>query len=203
MQQVEKDHYVFDNYCYFDRWSSYYYQLKFLLKYQPESILEIGVGDGVVKYYIKNNTKISYSNVDIASDLNPDIVGSIESLPLKDGSYDIVCAFEVLEHLPFDKFENCLLEMKRVARSSVMISLPHFGPPVQFYLKLPFLPPIKFAGKFKLPLKHVFNGQHYWELGKKGYSVSRVKKILSKHFEIVEEYIPFENQYHHFFILKK
>lgn len=203
MQQVEKEHYVFDNYCYFDRWASYYHQLRFLLKYKPESILEVGVGDGVVKDYITNNTKISYRNIDIAPDLHPDILGSVEALPLDDGAFDIVCAFEVLEHLPFNKFETCLIEMKRVARSHVMISVPHFGPPIQLYFKLPLLPAFKFSCKLPLPYKHVFNGQHYWELGKSGYSVSKIRKLLSRHGHLVEEYIPFENQYHHFFILKK
>ena len=55
--------------------------------------------------------------------------------------------------------------------------------------------------KLPLPIKHKFNGQHYWEIGKKGYSTKKIRKIIKKYFKIQKEFIPFENQYHHFYIL--
>lgn len=203
MQQVNKKHYSFTNYCQPDRWASYYYQLREILEQRPSSVLEVGVGDGVVKQYLLNNTNVTYKSLDIAEDLDPDIVGSVENIPLLDDSVDIVVAYEVLEHLPFEKFEKTLSELKRVSRNTVIISLPHFGPPVKFSFKIPFLPEIRFAFKIPFPKKHVFNGEHYWEIGKRGYSVRKIRSLIKKCFIIQKEFIPFENQYHHFFILSR
>lgn len=203
MKQVYKKHYKFEEYCYPDRWISYYYQLWEVLALNPCSILEVGTGDGVLKNYLKTNTAIEYKNLDVAEDLESDIVGSVENISLADNSFDIVCAFEVLEHLPFDKFEKSLNELNRVSKKHVIISLPHFGPPVKFSLKVPFFREIKFAFKIFLPVKHKFNGQHYWEIGKKGYSPRKIREIIKQHFKIEKEFIPFENQYHHFYVLKK
>jgi hypothetical protein len=202
-KQVDKQHYTFDRYLYPDRWGSYYYQLREVLKADPKSVLEVGAGDNVLKNYLTRNSGIKHTSIDIADDLHPDVIGSIEQLPFGDNAFDITCAFEVLEHLPFEKFEQCVLEMKRVASQYVMISVPHFGPAVKFNLKVPFLPDIRFAFKIPFPKKHEFNGQHYWEIGKKGYPPTLIRNILQKHLTLIKEFVPYENQYHHFFILKK
>jgi ubiquinone/menaquinone biosynthesis C-methylase UbiE len=141
--------------------------------------------------------------MDIASDLSPDIVGEVTAIPLPDNSTDVVCAFEVLEHLPFDHFEEAVRELLRVSSGHVAISLPHFGPPVFFDLKVPFLPRLRFAKKIPFPKKHVFDGQHYWEIGKRGFPPRRVRSILRKSGTLLKEFVPFENQYHRFYILKK
>jgi len=203
MKQVGKEAYTFLKYCYPDRWASYYAQLREVIELAPQSVLEVGTGDGVFKNVIRHNTDIAYQNIDVAEDLKPDIVGSVENIPLPEGSVDVVVAFEVLEHLPYEKFEGALTELARVARRAVVLSLPHFGPPLTFSFKIPFLPDIRFAWKIPYPRKHVFNGQHYWEIGKRGYSVSKIRAALSRHFVIEKEFIPFENQYHHFFVLSK
>ncbi len=202
-KQVNREAYNFDKYLHLDRWSSYFFQIKEVINLSPVNILEIGVGDGVFGQYIKNNTKIGYKNLDIAEDLNPDYVGSVCDIPVKDGVFDLVCAFQVLEHLPYCDFGKALMEMRRVASNNVIISLPHFGPPIKFMFKFPFIQEIKVATKLKLPLEHTFNGQHYWEIGKKGYSKRDVRREIEKYFRIIKEFVPFENQYHRFFILKK
>ena len=201
--QVDKNNYKFEKYSYLERWGSYYYQIKEALKSAPKNILEIGAGDGVFGDHIKRNTTISYKSLDVAPDLNPDVVGDILSLPFPDDSFDVIVAYEVLEHIPYENFEKALSEVARVSKKHAVISLPHFGPPIKFSIKIPFLPEIKIALKLPYPKKHVFNGQHYWEIGKKGYSPRKIKKVLEKHFEVIKDYVPFENQYHHFYILEK
>jgi SAM-dependent methyltransferase len=203
MQQVPKEHYEFDRYLGFDRWSSYYYQVREITSLAPTSMLEIGAGDGFLKRFIQGATAISYRSMDIAADLRPDIIGSAESIPLRDGAVDVVVACQVLEHLPFDKFEKALRELGRVSRRHVLISLPHYGPKVKLSLKLPRIKEIRFAAKLAFPQKHVFHGQHYWEMGKQGYSLSKVRGILKTIFTIEKDFIPFESQYHHFFLLRK
>jgi SAM-dependent methyltransferase len=202
-KQVDRHAYRFERYTGLDRWSSYHYQLRELLALKPASVLEIGVGDGVVRQYLKTQTGTAYTSLDVADDLGADVIGDVRSMPFETASFDASCAFEVLEHLPFEDFEAALGELARVARTHVLISLPHFGPPVKFLLKLPFLPELRFAFKIPYPKAHAFNGQHYWEMGKKGYPASRIRAALLKHGEIIKEFVPFENQYHHFFVLKK
>jgi ubiquinone/menaquinone biosynthesis C-methylase UbiE len=201
--QVRKEHYNFEKYSHLGRWASYYYQLKSVLVLKPKNILEVGVGDKVFGDFIKNNTNIDYKSVDVDKELKPDFVGSVQNLPVKDSSFDVACAFEVLEHLPFEEFEKNIIELGRVSRKNVVLSLPHFGPAVLFLLKVPFLKVVKFSFKIFLPKEHKFNGEHYWEIGKKGYSTSLVRKVILKYFKIIDEFVPFENQYHHFFILEK
>lgn len=202
-KQVDKSTYAFDRYTKIDRWSSYFYQIREIVSRRPHSVLEVGVGDGIVRDYLRSHTGISYKSLDVAADLTPDIVGSISAIPLPDNTVDMVCAFEVLEHLSFDQFEMSVFELFRVSKRHVVVSLPHFGPPVLVDFKFPLLPRVKVALKIPVPLRHIFNGQHYWELGKRGYPVSRIRNILKKYGRLESEFVPFENQYHHFFILTK
>lgn len=201
--QVNKDHYSFEKYSTPARFASYFYQLKEVLELNPATVLEVGVGDKVFGSFLKHNTNISYTSVDIAEDLHPDIVGDVLALPFEDNAFDVVCIFEVLEHLPFEKFALALKELTRVAQKGIIISLPHFGPPVRFLLKIPLFPEIKFAFKIPVLKKHLFNGQHYFEIGKKNFELKKIVDILKQFGFLSKEYVPFENQYHHFFVLKK
>lgn len=201
--QIDKSHYNFEKYAFEGRFVSYYWQLKEVLALMPRSVLEVGVGDRVFGDFIKNNTAVSYTSVDVAADLHPDVVGSILTLPFADRSFDVVCAFEVLEHLPFEKFNLALAELCRVASTHVVISIPHFGPMVSFSLKIPFLPQVRAAFKIPFPKKHIFNGQHYWEIGKRGYPLSLVRTKLSAHGKLMHDFVPLGSSYHHFFILEK
>ncbi len=203
MPQVSKEEgYTFEKYGGISRFASYAYQIREILGISPSDVLEIGIGDAVVGNYIQRQTNIRYVWADIAEDLQPDVVADVRALPFADGSFDTVCAFEVLEHLPFEDFEKSLSELVRVARRYVLLSLPHFGPSVRLSFKIPFIPESRFAFKIPFPKRHVFNGQHYWEIGKRGYPVSRIRNAIAKYDVIEKEFVPFENQYHHFFILR-
>lgn len=202
-KQVSKEHYDFERYCYPDRWASYYYQIREILRTKPASVLEIGAGDETVKKYVTRAIGCSYQTLDIADDLHPDIVGSILALPLTDKSFDTICAFEVLEHIPWNDVPQALSEIARVTKGRVLISVPHFGPPIRFSLKIPFIPQISFLWKIPYPRKHVWNGQHYWELGKRDYPVRVFRALLEKRFKVENEFVPWDNPYHHFFILSK
>lgn len=204
-QQVDKEHYSFSKYYYPGRWMSYWHETNEIL-FRPDiaSVLDIGPGCDLLRNVLKTFApQLEYKTLDVAADVRPDHVGSVTNIPLEENSFDAACAFQVLEHIEFSDFEIALQELKRVSRKYVIISLPHFGPQLTFQLKLPLLPKIELAAKIPFPKKLEFQGQHYWEIGRKGYPAAKIRNTLLKHFVIEKEFVPFENQYHRFFILKK
>jgi ubiquinone/menaquinone biosynthesis C-methylase UbiE len=203
--QVAKKHYSFEKYFYPGRWMSYWYQTKEITSRDDiKSVLDVGPGQPFLRSVLSmHRPDIDYKSLDIADDLTPNIKGSVTAIPLPDNSRDLVCAFQVLEHLEFSDFEIALQEMKRVSSKYVFISLPHFGGSIEFQLRVPPFKRVRFAWRIPRPITHVFNGQHHWEIGKKGYSPKSIRKIMEKHFVVIDEYVPFENQYHRFFIMKK
>ena len=203
-KQVSKSHYSFGKYYYPGRWISYWHETDEILAHADiQTVLDIGPGSELLKNILSSfRDDLVYETLDIAEDVNPDHIGGITQIPLSDKSYDAVCAFQVLEHIEFTDVEQALRELKRVSSKYVFISVPHYGPSLELQFKLPLIPRVRLAAKIPWPKKHVFGGQHYWELGKIGYPPRRLRKLLEKHFTIVSEYVPFEHQYHRFYVLE-
>lgn len=194
--------YKFRQYDYQAHWMSYWHQIDEVLKLEPDKVLEVGIGNKIVSDYLKKEVR-EVKTLDIDKNLKPDFVASVTKMSLADDSFDLILCAEVLEHLPFKDFEKALLELKRVSRKYLVLSLPHFGPPLKFSFKIPFLKEVKLAWKIPYRPPHQSKGPHYWEIGKKGYSSKRIRSIIEKYFKIKKEFIPFENQYHHFYVLEK
>ncbi len=170
--QVDKSHYG-AKYRGKDRWLSYYYQLALARSAALNSVLEVGPGEGIVTAMLRRDG-VRVVTCDIAEDLRPDVVGSVVALPFRDGEFELAIAAEVLEHIRFEDVPQALSELRRVSGGRVLISLPHPGWVFSCEIKLPLLPRLEFL--FQIPFfwqEHRFNGEHYWELGKKGYPVSR------------------------------
>lgn len=197
-----KNNYYSSSYDTVSRWMSYWHQIKEILALSPKDVLEIGVGNKTVYQYLKAQG-LNVVSLDSNEALKPDFTADVLRMPFKDNAFDAVLCAEVLEHLPFKDLDGALREIKRVARKNAVLSLPHFGPQVKFGFKIPFLGEKRLAFKIPLAPTHKFNSEHHWEIGKRGYSTSAIQAILKRHFKIKKEFIPFENQYHHFFILEK
>lgn len=203
--QVRKKHYLNLAYDSKNRWISYWYQINEIIKSEPKTILEIGVGNKTVSDYLK---KLGYkvTTLDFDKALKPDIVGDIRSYDFKNRTFDAVFAAEVLEHLPFKDFKKALKQIKKVVKKKVIISLPHFSiTDMYFGIKIiPYISKKEFSLKVDIPIKHKFLGEHYWEIGKKNYKLARIcNEIKSAGFKIDKEYYPKENPRHHFFILSR
>lgn len=203
-KQVDKLHYTFESYIGKPRWASIWHQLDEAIRLQPESVLEIGPGAGIFKT-AAGALGLNVKTLDIANDLSPDIIGAADAIPLADKSIDVVCAFQVLEHMPFDVSMKALHEMGRVARKAVVISLPDAMPAWPSTVKFPLFK----ARKFMLPnplfreKEHVFDGEHYWEVNKRGYSLEHVTRVINDIFPNSEmrTYRVHENPYHRFFVI--
>jgi hypothetical protein len=51
---------------------------------------------------------------------------------------------------------------------------------------------------------HEFDGEHYWEIGKKDFSLKRIKRLFETNsFNILRDYRVPEKPFHHIFVLEK
>jgi 2-polyprenyl-3-methyl-5-hydroxy-6-metoxy-1,4-benzoquinol methylase len=185
-----------------ERWTSYFTQIDEILKFHPQTCLEIGVGNGIVTQALRN-CGIQVMTLDIDPTLQPDILGSVESLPCADAVYDVVLCCEVLEHLPYAKLEACLKEIARVSKRGAVISLPHWGRTFRLILDVPALLKIRHA--WKLPFRSALTpgGVHQWELGRHGVDLAQVRRMMTGGFKIEADWLSPWNPYHHFFRLRK
>ncbi|PIP67254.1 MAG: methyltransferase type 11 [Parcubacteria group bacterium CG11_big_fil_rev_8_21_14_0_20_41_14] len=204
MQDNKKNKYYNFKYEPLPRWCSYWYQIHEVLSLQPENVLEIGVGNRIVSEYLKHsNTAVT--TLDIDASLQPDVVASVIAMPVPDKSYSVVLAAEILEHLSFEDLKKALKEIYRASKDYAVISLPDCRRIIAVSIKLPLFNWMRFV--IKIPFSRQSKTEdagHFWEIGKKGYSVSRIKKEMrNAEFEILKDYNIVEYPYHHFFILKK
>jgi ubiquinone/menaquinone biosynthesis C-methylase UbiE len=100
----------------------------------PQTFLDAGCGEGfVAELLLRQMPGLELTGFDFNSDAievakakNPDatfVTASIFDLPFEDSSHDVVGCFEVLEHLTDPQL--ALKELKRVAKNTVIMSVPH------------------------------------------------------------------------------
>jgi len=207
--QVKRDHY-YNEYDSFDRFITYFYQVDITKSLNPETVLEIGVGNKTVSNYLKQHG-YNITTCDFDKELQPDCVADIRNLPFDNNSYDLVLAFEILEHLPWDDVNIALSELHRVTNKHAVISIPYFSAAFEIAIHFPFIKkilkkPFLNIFLFRIPLFFrgiQFTGEHYWEMGRKNYSIWKVRKLFKKRFLINKEVRPTLNSDHHFFVLEK
>ncbi|MCD6400324.1 MAG: class I SAM-dependent methyltransferase [Anaerolineales bacterium] len=187
------------------RFISYWHQINEIMILSLDPVLEIGIGNAFVANYLKQRG-IDIATMDIDDRLGPDSVGSVLSIPFSDGVFKVVACFEVLEHLPYEDFPKALCEIYRVLDEYALLSLPDstrahrmeiWIPKMGVFKRLIELPWIKGP-------KHVFDGEHHWEIGKCGYPLRKIIGDMEKAgFEVEKTFRVFEHSYHRFFKLKK
>lgn len=198
--QVEPEHYADLGYDSKPRFASYWHQANEITRRRPASVLEIGIGSGFLHRYLASLGQTIHT-CDFDERLGPDTVASVLELPFKDGEFEMVCCFETLEHIPFGDFDRAVSELKRVSSKWVLISLPDVTPYVRVDIKgsvgrivngIKDLPAVR-------PKTHTFDGEHYWEIGKRGYPLTDIVARLENHDLVVEDnFRVFEQPYHRF-----
>ncbi|MFH1547236.1 MAG: class I SAM-dependent methyltransferase [bacterium] len=102
-----------------------------LIPKDVKSLVDIGCGNGIfVNYILKNKGDIKCLGIDrsitaLKYVMTSKTKGDITHIPLKDRSYDLSCALEVIEHLDNEGFEKALDELARVSKKYVIISVPN------------------------------------------------------------------------------
>jgi SAM-dependent methyltransferase len=200
--QVERSHYFNDGYLSEARFRALHAQFHACLAVEnATSILEIGIGPGLLEALLRN-FDFDVFTYDLASDLRPSVVGRLPALPFSNSSFDLVCAFEVLEHIPIELLNECMKAMRRVAKKRVIISVPSQAELHNGMLGVTFQ-----IGRRTLDVKLWRNklrrltnpDEHYWELEYGGITVDSIKQAGQDHgLELVSDY--FVRPWFHMFI---
>jgi len=202
--QVPTGHYRPAEYDELHRWVSYWYQIQSVLRTRAHSVLEIGVGSGVLSSYLRTRAGLEVTTCDFDDSLNPDLVVDVRQLDavVAAGSFDTVVAFQVLEHLPFQDFVPALRQLGRASRSSVILSLPHYGWNWQGRLRL-WKWNWAFSRRISKCPEWGFDGEHHWEIGTSGHSLRQVRTAVSEVLDIERNYFCPDYSYHYFFECQK
>ena len=98
----------------------------------PTRVLEVGAGEGLVaRRLLAADPDLSMTILDLPdpelaanwADLAATgVQGSVETLPFPDGTYDLVMAIEVMEHVPDP--DLAIREIARVSSGDVILSVP-------------------------------------------------------------------------------
>ncbi len=181
-KQVDSSHYWNESYICRERFLHYREQFVAMMRLKPSSVLEIGPGPGLLSSMLKCICG-KVVTLDFAEDLNPDIVADIKSIPLENASFDVVCSFQVLEHIPWNEVSDAVREMARVAKKYVLFSVPDNNmmrtPIVSIRFTL-----LEHSTGYTLTRKS-HNGvsnpkEHHWEIGINGVSAEDLEEIISK-----------------------
>jgi SAM-dependent methyltransferase len=199
-------HYEFSNYLSKSRWASMWHQLDEVIKLEPRRVLEIGPGPGVFKAMV-GLFGVHVETLDIDPELKPDHVASVFEMPFEDNAFDVVCAFQMLEHLPFGDSLRAFSEMSRVASHAIVISLPDSATRWPMSIYIPKVGLLEFTipkPRFRRQ-EHRFDGEHYWEINKRGYERTKVEKALTDNsgLHLVRTFRVQEHSYHRFYVFHK
>ncbi len=159
---------------------SFAHQIRTVLHHQPTSVIEVGVGTGVVAAVLQQ-LNIQVTTLDIEPSLKPDLVGSVTQIPAADREFDVSLCCQVLEHLPFDQFASALRELRRVTCRGLVLSLPDRTWCLAVRVQLPLLGRRELVGSLPRWLTrdaHVIQPRHHWEIGYPGYPLRRIRAAL-------------------------
>lgn len=103
-----------------------------LIPYDVRSIADVGCGNGVFINYVASQSRkferligVDRSKKALSFVKTDKLECDIDQIPFKDGDYDLVVCFEVLEHLPLSVFNKALTELCRISGKYVMVTVPN------------------------------------------------------------------------------
>ena len=191
-----------ENYETKERFIAYFTQINMIRELKPATVLNIGMGTGFLKRYF-GGSAVQLVEADIDPDLNPDMIIDISKKQSQKKQFDVVTAFQILEHIPFDQLSTALENIHGLSKKWAIVSIPQRI--VSFSLNLDF-PLVKIPLRFdfeRLFESKTSNAHHQWEMGLLGTSKRDVRKKISEWFNIEKEFSVDGNRNHYFFVLSK
>jgi len=167
-QELDRSRYFDDAYFEVPQLFSQALQIHHVRGMDPESILEIGIGNGFTATFLRR-AGFPVTTADINSNLEPDVCGSITELPslLAGRSFDVVVCCEVLEHMPLEQLDENLQVLKALG-NRLFITLPTYSRWVGLggILRLPKRVPSLIDLHVGWPRYDKLVGSpHFWEIG--------------------------------------
>lgn len=175
-------------------WYRYYFIIKEVVKEKPKNILEIGVGNKVVKNCLKQIVK-NYKVMDINPKLNPDILSDLRGFkPELREEFDCLICAEVLEHMPFNDLEKNLTNIYNYLTQDgkAIITIPHrrarlmiitpFSYQKPTIINLPFWLKSSPRSFYQQVIKKKvwIDPHHCWEIGDGKIKKNKVESIIKK-----------------------
>jgi ubiquinone/menaquinone biosynthesis C-methylase UbiE len=204
--QVASSHYAPLRYDSPERLYSYGRQIEIILEIKPQHVLEIGIGNGFVSRYLRD-CGVRVTTLDLDAKLKPSVYGSVIDLPFAGNCFDTISCCEVLEHLPYEIVPHALAELARVAAKQIVLSVPDVSPYFQWKYDLSVLGQsygLRSLQFWSWGKQHTFDGEHYWELGKRGHSLRNfISALQSAGLAAYSWQRAVGNPYHRFFVTTK
>jgi SAM-dependent methyltransferase len=125
----------------FLRYSRVLRELKNEISSNKISVLEIGPSSVGISYFLKyadlkEKCDLTLADIDVEalSKIKSEKTVAIhgDSLPFEDNAFDMVISLDTLEHIPKDKRQKFLAEIKRIAKKTILLHFAANDPPKQF-----------------------------------------------------------------------
>jgi 2-polyprenyl-3-methyl-5-hydroxy-6-metoxy-1,4-benzoquinol methylase len=173
-----------------------YWQQQFLMKdlIRPgDHLLEIGPGTGFTSNYLRSKC-MHVTTLDFTPGMKPDIVANMLTYEFPD-QYDAVMAFEVFEHVPFDKISEAMPRIVSACRRYLFFSVPkNTKTPFFLELKLPRMRARKWAWSTKRGRPMTTN--HFWEVDYNGVSLADLENLVTANgLQIERRFEAFERMF--------
>lgn len=177
-------------------WLSIFHQLSIPVCLDDvKSVLEFGPGRGLFGVALKH-FGMTYRSVDVVDGYygyKPDYNSNIAGFSTED-KFDLVCAFQALEHNPPETFVPHLQKMAEISNKYVYVSLPFYGRWFSFNISLnlpkisrnfsksfvmnrlfPKKRPVEKYRQSKTPYAH-----HWFEVGDSGFTKKDIRRLASE-----------------------
>lgn len=182
------------------------------------TVLEIGHGEGYVARNLRS-LGYDYHTLDFEGTHEPTIKADFRSFDASSvpQKYDMTCAFQVLEHFPYSDFKKHVIKLAELSSNYVFISLPYscrgfsvdltfqWGQNKRTQKRFDFyfatnLPNRKYREEYK---KEYPWAVHYWEIGRKGFKLSKMLNDIESCGLKVMSRFHSTNPYHYLVLCKK
>jgi len=160
-------------------WEFYWYQQKLmegLVIPGQDRIMEVGKGTGFAANYCRSKG-VDMTTLDIDEEKNPDIVANVVTYDFEQ-RYDHLMAFEILEHIPYEQFEQIIRKIPEFISGYAFISLPRNERVVfNLNLKLPKFRPVNY--EWRILKKKITCKAHHWELDYGEFTTRRIHALFA------------------------